>query len=273
MNIFLETSYHQVLRQVVEERKAIDQKFNFQAIAEATRIPKSYLSKVAHEKAHFSPDQMYLVTEFLGMTELQARYMALLLEHARSGVKARREALEKELQAIRERALDSREHLQAKPESLSDQALKDYYLDPLHQVVHICLSIPRYQTDAARLAADLGISVQDLRVTIERLEGLGVIEHANGRYKTLVKGVHLPRTSPAYKPWRNQLKLLCLERLNHKSKAGDYSFSVCFSATDKVRDKIKADFLELLKKAEVSVRDARQDGAYQMSFELFAWTN
>lgn len=273
MNIFLESNYHVILKKIVEERKRIDPKFNFQAIAEATRIPKSYLSKVAHEKAHFSADQLFLVGEHLGLNEKQLRYMQLLLELARSGVKKRREQLEKEIQALRDRALDSREHLQAKPESLGEDGLRDYYLDPLNQLVHICLSIPRYQTDATKLAADLGIPVAELRGVIERLEALGVIEHVNGRYKSLLKGIHLPKTSPVFKPWRNQLKLLCLDRLSRRPEKSDYSFSVCFSATDKVRDRIKGDFLELLKKAEAEVGGARQEGAYQMSFELFAWTN
>ncbi len=273
MNLFLESNYHAVLRKIVEERKRIDPKFNFQAIAEATRIPKSYLSKVAHEKAHFSPDQLFLVGEHLGLNDPQMRYMQLLLEQARSGVKKRREQLEKELQAMRDRALDSREHLQAKPESLGEQGLKDYYLDPMNQLVHISLSIPRYQSDPTKLATDLGIPVAELRAIIERLEGLGVIELAHGKYKTLIKGIHLPRTSPVFRPWRNQLKLLCLDRLSRRGQKSDYSFSVSFSATDKVRDRIKGDFLELLKRAEAEVGGARQEEAYQMSFELFAWTN
>ena len=79
--------------------------------------------------------------------------------------------------------------------------------------------------------------------------------------------------SPVFRPWRNQLKLLCLDRLSRRGQKSDYSFSVCFSATDKVRDRIKGDFLELLKRVEAEVGAARQEEAYQMSFELFAWTN
>lgn len=272
MNIYLETNYQTILRQVVDERKTIDSKFNFQSIANATRIPKSYLSKVTTAKAHFSADQLYRITDYLGFNDLQKRYLGLLLEHERTTVRKRKLAILSEIQALREQALDSKEHLQARPEALDEHGLREYYLDPMNQVVHICLSIARYQANPQQLAADLKLSAAELRDIISRLETLGIIEQHEGKIQTLIKSVHVPRSSPAYRPWRNQLKILSLERMNRNSRPQDYSFSVTFSATEKVRDKIRADFLELLKRAEAQVTDAKHEEAFQMSFDLFSWT-
>jgi uncharacterized protein (TIGR02147 family) len=272
MNIFLETSYRVILRRFVEERKSIDGKFNFQAIAEATRIPKSYFSKVTTEKAHFSADQLFVVCELLGFTQKQSRYLTTLMEWERSVHMKRRSILSQEIQDMRDEALDSKEHLKAKPESLDETSLREYYIDPLHQVVHICLSISRYQSDPQKLANDLAISVSELRQIIERLERLGVIEQHNGRIRTVIKNIHLSRSSPAYKPWRNQLKLLCMEQLNRYPRKEVYSFSVTFSATERVREQIKGEFLEMLKSIEERVQNSKQEQAYQMSFDLFSWT-
>ncbi len=272
MNIFSESNYRQILREVVEERKSIDGKFNFQAIGESTRIPKSYISKVTTEKAHFNCDQLCAICEFLGFNEIQMRYMMLLLELERCTQKRRKDILSKDINAIRDKALDSTEHLKAKADKMNDESLRDYYIDPLNQIVHICLSIPRYQRDPQRLAADLRLSLTELRLIIERLETLQIIEHNNGKIKTILKSVHLPKSSPAYKPWRNQLKLLCMDRLNRDSRPDDYSFSVTFSAASKTRNKIKSEFLDLLKRVEESVQNSDQEESYQMSFDLFSWT-
>lgn len=272
MNIFLENSYQTILRQVVDERKRIDSKFNFQAIADSTRIPKSYISRVTTAKAHFSADQLYMIADFLGFNELQKRYVTLLLEHERSTVKKRKDAIRLELEQLREQALESKEHLEAKIEALSEEHLREYFLDPINQVVHICLSIQRYQTDPQQLATDLGISATELGEVITSLEKLGIIEVRADRIKTLIKSVHLPRNSASFRPWRNQMKLMALERLNRRPQKQDYSFSVSFSATEKVREKIKADFLALLKNTESSVLDSKQEEAYQMTFDLFSWT-
>lgn len=74
-------------------------------------------------------------------------------------------------------------------------ALRDYYIDPLNQIVHICLSIARYQKDPPCLASELDIPVADLRQIIERLEHLGVVEQQGGKIRTLIKSIHLPRSS------------------------------------------------------------------------------
>jgi uncharacterized protein (TIGR02147 family) len=272
MNIFSESNYRQILREVVEERKSIDGKFNFQAIGESTRIPKSYISKVTTEKAHFNCDQLCAICEYLGFNEIQIRYMMLLLELERCTQKKRKDILSRDVGAIRDKALDSTEHIKAKSDKLSDESLRDYYIDPLNQIVHICLSIPRYQKEPQRLAADLRLSLTELRVIIERLEALNVIEHSNGKIKTIVKSIHLPKSSPAYKPWRNQLKLLCMDRLNRDARADDYSFSVTFSATPKTRNKIKSEFLDLLKRVEETAQNSDLEESYQMSFDLFSWT-
>jgi uncharacterized protein (TIGR02147 family) len=272
MNIFSESNYRQILREVVEERKSIDGKFNFQSIGESTRIPKSYISKVTTEKAHFNCDQLCAICEYLGFNEIQIRYMMLLLELERCTQKKRQDILTHDVGAIRDKALDSTEHIKAKADKLSEQCLRDYYIDPMNQIVHICLSIPRYQKEPQRLAADLRLSPTELRLIIERLEALSIIEHSNGKIRTILKSIHLPKSSPAYKPWRNQLKLLCMDRLNRDVRTDDYSFSVTFSATPKTRNKIKSEFLSLLKQVEETVQGADLEETYQMSFDLFSWT-
>lgn len=272
MNIFSESNYRKILRDVVEDRKAIDGSFNFQTIGEQTRIPKSYISKVTTEKAHFNGDQLCAVCEILGFNENQLRYMMLLLEYERSTQKKRREILLRDLNLMRDKALDPAEHLEAKATNLSEGSLRDYYLDPMNQIVHICLSIPRYQREPQKLAADLRLSLAELRVIIERLESINVIEHVSGRIHTVLKSIHLPKSSPVFKPWRNQLKMLCLDRLNRDARKSDYSFSVVFSANTKTRDKIKSEFLALLKSIEATVQKSDQEESYQMNFDLFSWT-
>lgn len=45
-----------------------------------------------------------------------------------------------------------------------------------------------------------------------------------------------------------------------------------FSATPKTRNKIKSEFLDLLKRVEETVQNSDLEEAYQMSFDLFSWT-
>lgn len=272
MNIFIESHYPTVLKKMVDERKNLDSKFTFQAIAEKTKIPKSYISKVVNGRAHFNADQLFLVCQHLDFDERQTRYMLLLLEIDRCCVKSRRDSLQNEIQAFREMMLDSKNHLKANSDSLPAEVLRDYYSDPINQIVHISLTIPQFQSDLRRLASDLSISPDELGEIITRIERMGLIEQKNHKIRPIIDNVHLPKTSPTYKPWRNQLKLMCLERLNRRSHRHDYSFSVTFSASEKSREKIHAEFLQFLKQTETIVAGSKRETTYQLNFDLFPWT-
>jgi hypothetical protein len=99
-----------------------------------------------------------------------------------------------------------------------------------------------------------------------------MIEYCSDKIRVVIDGIYLPKTSPAYKPWRNQLKLLCMERLNRIPHDRDYSLSATFSANAKIRDKIKAEFLDLIKKSQALTEGTKLEDTYQMSFDLFSWT-
>jgi len=90
--------------------------------------------------------------------------------------------------------------------------------------------------------------------------------------KLLVENIHLPKQSPVYRSWRNQLKLLAINKIDTLADDQAYSFSVVFSANDDIRKEIHSRFLAYLKGVEELVGDAPQEHAYQMSFELFPWT-
>ena len=84
------------------------------------------------------------------------------------------------------------------------------------------------------------------------------------------KGITCSR-SPLYKGWRNQLKLLAINRVDTLDKHHDYSFSVIFSSDAETRKNIQTLFLEFLKKVETMVDESEKAGVYQMSFEIFPW--
>lgn len=273
MNVFTETDYRKILKTAVSERKKIAPKCNFQHLADAMRVQKSYLSRVVNGSANLSPDQLFLVCEYFEFDEKQRDYVFLLLEYARCGSKKYREAVLGKIRRIQARYLETKEHLKAKSVTGNSSGSETYYLDPLHQIVHIALSIARYQSDLALLAHDLRIPVERLLSAVQKLEQLGIISREkNGAIKTLVKNVHLPRTSPVYTSWRNQLKLISMQQLQNLGPSDSYSFAVVFSADIATRRLIQSRFLEFLKEVEEMVGKASNKNVFQLNFDLFNWT-
>lgn len=272
MNIFEEISYRKIIRKAVEERKSLEPEFNFQAMASFVGIQKSYLSKVVAGSADLNSDQLFLVCEYLRFDQNQRKYMALLLEHERSYVKVRKEQLLAEIREVQGLYRETKEHLHAPKAGDEIKGLSDYYLDPINQIVHICLSIPRYAEAPAQLSKDLGVGNKRVSEALSQLERLGIISRENKKIRILLDDIHLPRESSVYRAWRNSIKLLSIKRLDELDTKSAYSFAVSFSANEEVRDRIQSRFLDFLKQIEGLVKSAPSQGAYQMSFDLFPWT-
>jgi uncharacterized protein (TIGR02147 family) len=271
MNIYTKIDYRVIIQTLVAERKRLDPRVNFQQIALATRIPKSYLSRVTHGRADLNPDQLYLVCLHLELGEAESAYLQLLLDYARAAVKARKDALLAEIRAVQAKHLDAREHLAAASAAAPERDLAAYYLDPLIQLTHVCLALPRYQRDAPRLARDLGVNPRRLNAAIAKLEAMALVERRDDRVTPVVKKLHLPRDAPLCRAWRNQLKLAASARLAALPEEQGHSFAVLFSADEDTRKEIYGRFLAFLREAEELVGRAATKGVYQMSFELFPW--
>jgi hypothetical protein len=101
---------------------------------------------------------------------------------------------------------------------------------------------------------------------------MGLIERQGNALIHKETNLHLPQTSPLYRAWRNQLKLLTIHKLNaNASDSHTYSFATIFTATESVKKKIHKGFLELLSEVESEVKNSPAKGLFQMSFDLFSW--
>ena len=263
--------YREIIKDIVSSRKGTSSHVSFQDIAENVRMPKSYISKVMNGKADFNPDQLYLVCKYLCLDTITHSYLELLLDYSRCSLQIRKHELIRNIQDFQEQHLTTENHINADENPLSTQDLMIYYLDPMHQVVHVSLDLPHIGRDYLKLIDLLGLEESRLREIVTNLESMRLISLHNGKVSLVQKSIHLPKTSPIYRPWLSQLKLLSLERLDKTPVDDKYSFSVLFSASDDVRKSIKSKFLDFLSSIEKEVKDSDPQHSLQMSFELFKW--
>lgn len=271
MNVYAEKDYRKIIAALLEERRIDNADVNYQGLAQAMRIPKSYLSKIMHGRADLSFDQLFLAAQYFRLTFEEREYLDLLLSYARCGLADRKSALEEKIEKIRHRHFDTRAHLAA---DIIDNAvgLHEYYLDPVYQLVHAALSLEKYTTSLKSLAEDLGIALSRILDAAMGLERLGIIERSDGNIQILRPAMHLPKESPFYEGWRAQLRLLGLQRTQAIAKESHYAFSVVFSAGLKTDQEIKMKFFEFLKSIESEVGSAPCERVYQMNFDILPWT-
>lgn len=274
MNLFAQTDYRTILKAMVAERKGYEPDFGFHKLADAARVQKPYLSKVIGGNANLNSDQLFAICRILKLGADEMEYMQLLLELERSGLEERRKELRVKIDSIAEAKRDSTAYLAAKAvlaDTSSVALLTDYYLDPLVQIIHVALSVERFSLNPLLLGKEFHLDGPQIHAIILSLERMGLVIRENGRLLPRETNLHLPKNSPVFRAWRNQLKLLSVQRLNQLPEAKAYSFSVVFSASENTRKEIHSRFLEFLKSCESLVGEAKSKNVYQMSFDLFPW--
>lgn len=271
MNIYTENDYRKVIIALVEERRELDKLTSFQSVAEFARMPKSYLSKVIHGTADLNADQLYLVSQFFELSEDEQCYLEQLLDYARCSLEERRKILLKRIRSVQNERLDARHHLKANLAKTDNSIANEYYLDPLVQVVHICLAVPRFQSEIKVLASALHIPLTRVIGAISVLERLGIVERKNSKYKVVVDSLHLPTDSALYHSWLFQLRSMALQRQHYMRDKNNYEFSVVFSADEDVQQSIRRRFLEFVKATQKECGSASDSQVFQMNFDLLAW--
>lgn len=274
MTIFNEMDYRKLLKNFVETQKKSNKSINFQNMATAMRIQKGYLSQFLRGQKDINQDQLYLACQYLKLPTEITSYLQLLLEFDRSIVSSRKKELLRDIQIIQNKNLETGKAIDI---SVFNENQLDghnqYYLDPLHQVVHMALFINRYAKKPDLLSRDLMLPKKRIKQLIQSLETMGIIRKEGQGYKILIKNIHLPRDSKLYSPWKNQLTSLGGNRMALLEKEKAYSFTVIFGANDPVRKNIQALFLNFLKEAKTLTNNIDIDDVFQMNFDLFSWTN
>jgi uncharacterized protein (TIGR02147 family) len=272
VNFFKHEHYRPLLRSLVEEQKKHPViRLTYQALAEEIHVQKSYLSRVIAEQAELNADQIYLATKALRLDANQSRFFILLAERDRSALKERREELTKEIARLREESLKTQSHMDDRIVVDDSQKLLNYYLDPLHQVVHIALSVKDLGRKWEILSQLLQIPETKLREVLRRLEDYGLVKFQNGEYAVTSRNLHLPKENPLYPFYLDAIRSRATERLRLISGPSTYAFSAVFSADAATRENIQKNFLVFLKQAQGDVSKAPAEGVYQMNFDLFPW--
>ena len=271
MNIFSSLSYRDIIKKIILERKKIDSSYNFQNLANVIRVQKTYLSNCLKGKADLNLDQLYMVCEFLKLNSDQTQYLELLLNYERSGLKDRRDKLLSMIKAMQAKYDKTDQYISARKITVDSEGVYQYYLDPIHQIVHVSLAIEKYRTNLQLLARDINVPVFRIMNSITTLEKLGIISKSGKEVKVIQDSLHLPADNPIYKTWRNELKNLSMQKLRNLKAESSYSFAVVFAATEDTRRFIQGKFFDFLKEIEPVAQAAESENAYYMNFDLFPW--
>jgi uncharacterized protein (TIGR02147 family) len=272
MSIFNDLSYRDILKFRVNSLKKTQSSISFQSMAKAIRVQAPYISKVIRGHADFNDDQLYLACKFLSFSEEEIEYLFLLLDFERSALSERKNQLLKKIQTIQKRNLDTTSHIDSNNLNTKTSDTINYYLDPIHLIVHMYLLIEEYDQDLKVISNKLNLSIKRVEQIIESLLKMGIIKFEKGKYVKRVKHLHLPKSSTICLPHQQLLRQMCIHHFqNQADNKKNYNLAITFTGDEKAKQKIQERFLEFLKDSDKIMDDAPVKDVFQMNFDLFSW--
>lgn len=268
--IYKYLEYREYIRDFIEKKKRLGDKITYESLANSLRIQKSYLSKVLSGRARLSSDQAYLLTKFLKLDNEGLEYFNLLIELDSTSLEVRKIEISKKIEAIQQKKNRPKEHLNS-DKIFNEPDTSKYYFDPLHQLIHIALTIKEFQKEPEKILKRLNISKERFNTVLTNLEKMQIIAINEKKIDILVDNVHLDEDSNIYWPWKNQLGDLIKRRLQYENKKEDISFSATFSCDKNTFLTIRENFFKMLEETQISVSRSESKRMYQLNFDLFNW--
>lgn len=273
MSLFEKDSYKEILKSQLNYKKInVSSAFTYEKMAHHCGIQKTYLSRVLNSnESHLSEEQLELASHYLGLGKPEREFLQLLRRRERVSEKEIKKEWTADIDAIRRKNLQTDQYLDVKQEASSLQDWTGYYLNPTVMLVHVFLTIPKYRKNVGHLKKILQISEDQLHGALRELETLNLINMTEQGYQILKSETHLSSDSPLYRPFRNLQRLKAIEKIDKLSEDKAYSFSVAFSANEKVKNEIQRRILKLISEVEKLVASAPEEEVFQLNIDLFDW--
>lgn len=271
MRIYEFSSYRKIIKNLVEQKKSVIPEFNFQRLAELTRIQKTYLSKVINGNAELNRDQCYAISVAFSLDDDETEYFLLVNDHNRTSIKERQLNLEKKMKDWQVRQLDSQRVLKKTRNLVSGDSTR-YYLFPEHMLVHVALGIKKYAQDTSLLYQALDMmSSQRISEILLALEAMGIIQLKGKQATVLIEDLHLHKSNLIYKPWFEIIRHRSLERINHLPPDDSFAFSAVFTCSHESAQKMKSRTLSFIQELKELSENGLSETMFQVNLDLFPW--
>jgi transcriptional regulator with XRE-family HTH domain len=272
LGIYGSETYKDIIRLAVQRHLSLFQtKLTYQKIAEDCGIQKTYLSKVKNHSADLSADQFFAVCEYLKLSQDEINFALLVHSFDRSQNKSHKEFLSQSIKAIRREALKfiNQSQSDAPKLVLPDELSVHYYLDPIHQLIHMMLTIEKYRVNTDKIANKLNLSADQLMGYLARLEDMGLIYLKGRKFVVKNNNIHLDQDSEIFKYHIKLMDQLSLGKPQWEND--DYVTSIVFATSEKVRDQIRKKLLEVLKSAQKSTLKSEATDLFSLRINLIKW--
>lgn len=219
-------------------------KLNFRIVCNATNIHPSYFSRVVKGNAFFSQNQIFKISQFLELPDEPFEFLILLLNHDLAEQTPEKNFYLKKIRAIHDSKLKVSKNMKVnvveESPDMQKHKIERYYASAITALIHMYLTIPKYQKDPKEILKKVLISEKKLEDEMTKLSELKLIEIQNHKIIKVQNTIHLDESS--HLSFQNHInwRLKTIQNLENKEpQLADYHLSVVISANEETKHKLK----------------------------------
>jgi uncharacterized protein (TIGR02147 family) len=204
MRVFNETKYKEFLLSYIE-RLPKRGRGQIGRIAKHLRVSSTLISQILSGDRHFSLEQAEGVTEYLGLSQIEADYFILLVHAERAGTAALKKYYVKKLEKVREDALKISTRIEAQ-RNLSDLERAVFYSSHLFAAAWLFTSVGKDGKTIEEICHRFDLPRPKILEVLKFLSQTGLCIEKDGRFKMGPQSTHVEQGSPYlfhhYRNWR-----------------------------------------------------------------------
>jgi uncharacterized protein (TIGR02147 family) len=165
------------------------------AIAKKLKIHNAWLSAILSGERHFTQEQAFLLSQFLGLSTLETKYYLLLINFERASTPDLRAYYNKELEALRADSLQLAKRVR-EMRALTEEERSIFYSSWLYSAAHLYSTTKKNGITLNDLCERFKVSKANAAKVLSFLTETGFCEEKNGYYHHRPQSTFVEKGSP-----------------------------------------------------------------------------
>lgn len=263
--IFNHTNFHQFLIQEIENNTDL-KRGEKKAIAEHLNIHPTLLSQILSGSRVFTDEQVFLLGEYLGLTDLENDYIFLLHQIANTDNKRFKVRLNKKKDELKIKSLNLSERLE-KEKVLSEEERYTFYSSWQYSAIRMFSSLEGGKT-RDEIAERFDLEKKSVSEILNFLVKAGLCRLERDKYHLHISRTHIEKTSPFYKQHHTNWRIKSIQKMDNLSEENLF-FTAPLSVSQEDFEMLREEMLKLIQRVSSVVKDSRAEDIFCLNMDFF----
>ena len=132
----------------------------------------------------------------------------------------------------------------------------------------MCFTVKRLQTAPGTVREALGLSVEEFRQILTRLEGWKLVAVKGDKVVASDRRTHMEKDHPVFRPFHILRSLKLMDLFLKEPKVDDLQFSVLLSSNTQVMERFRSRILDALQQLQEEVGENEKSSVFMMGINL-----